>query len=607
MALWKQLILAWAVATAAGGETDFFAYATASETNVFLGQVFNLDVIVKAPEPPDAPDWAANPDFHATLLEAGKPTAATNTWFYRFALRAKREGELAIPSLRFGPAASNPVAIQAQKPAATDRMSLVQTLSAPSAFLGEPVLLTTTWDSTYPFNAIKAVDFNFPVLNDARFHLLEPYEPQKESAEQTTGLPVHGTRVLASRRTYAEGETQHQALSFSKILVPKKTGTLTVAPATLLCAADKEAEPGGKAPRRSNAFQYPAYFDNTFFDQNTAGGHFVRIYTESAPLSLEVKPLPAEGRPALFNGMVGEFTIAVLAEPLDVRVGEPVTLTVTVTAAGFMEAIDFPSLRYQPQLANRFEIPSERSLPARSGKSKTYTQTIRPLSTDIDAVPPLQLAYFSPASNRYVVAETAPIPLRVSPAGEIGVFGATSFQSRLRTAEGGIRQNRAGDRLLASGRPLLFGWAHPFAVFAVLLVPPLVVAACALAALFGEKRHHIRRTAKAARAYREFRRNIVHIAHHHRTKREIYGDLDEILRAYLGDRLHLNPGALAFREARERLSAAGVDAGILDRIGALFAVCEAYRFTAGFDGPADAKAIMRDAANVVAAVERRLK
>lgn len=111
------------------------------------------------------------------------------------------------------------------------------------------------------------------------------------------------------------------------------------------------------------------------------GQSWTRIFTESEPLELEVKPLPAEGRPDLFNGMVGEYGIEVEAEPTDVRVGEPITLTIKVTATHFMENIFLQPLRYQPYLVNRFEIPTDRSLPQLIGKSKIYTQTIRPLST----------------------------------------------------------------------------------------------------------------------------------------------------------------------------------------------------------------------------------
>ncbi len=608
MDFWKNVFLTATgiLLATASVHANFYAHASATETNVFLGQVFNLDVIVKAAEKPAAPDLGHLEDFNVTLLDAGQATSSTHAWLYRYALRAKREGSLQVPSLRFGNLYTKAVTIRAHTPEQTDRMKLDLQLSRPSVYLSEPVLLTATWDSTYPFGSIKAVDFHFPILNDNRFQTLELYEPDKESQAQITGLPVHGTRVLADRKSYQSEGVQHQSLTFSKLLIPKKSGTITFAPATLLCAAEKEKDMKNANNRRS-AFRYPSYFDNTFFDQNVTGGNWLRIYTESAALELEVKPLPFEGRPALFNGMVGNYSIHVEAEPLEVRVGEPVTLTITITAEDHMETIFFEPLRYQPLLVNRFEIPSDRSLPRREGKSKIYTQTIRPLSVSNNEVPPLQLAYFNPASNAYITAQSKSIPLKVSPAEEIGIFGGSAYQTRLRASDVGIRHNYENPDMLKSRRRPLFGWAHPFAVLVFFLLPPLAVGGYSLVSLFGEKRHHIHRTAKAARAYKVFRKNAAHIILSHSMKCEIYGDLDQVLRAYLGDRLHLKPGALSFRDAEGKLTEAGATAQTMEELNHLFALCEAYRFTSHYDEKGDAKMIVREASRIVQAVERTLK
>ena len=600
----KRLFLILAMASgAASASTNFYALATVSETNVYLGQVFNLDVIVQDDQKPNVPNTNL-PDFNMTPLVEGKETSETNTWFYRFALRAKQDGDLSIPVIRFGNTYTKPIGIRANKPQTTDRMTLDQKISVQSVYVGEPVLLSTVWDSTYQFGAIKAVDFHFPILNDDRFQILELYEPQKEKNAQSTGLPVQGTRVLATRKSYQLEGTQHQALQFSKILIPKKSGKIVIPPATLLCAAEKEKVVNNKT--RRSAFQYPAYFDNTFFDQNVTGDQWTRIFTESKPIELEVKPLPTEGRPDLFNGMVGDYSIEVSAEPTAVRVGDPITLTVKITASGFMENIFFEPLRYQPYLVNRFEIPSDRSLPLREGKSKIYTQTIRPLSTGNNEVPPIQLAFFNPASDAYVTIESAAIPLSVTPAEELGIFGGTTYQNRLRAVDEGIRHNYENPDMLEPQRRPLFGWANPFVVLLLLLLPPAAFIGISLISLLGEKKHHIHRTAKAARAFKVFKKNAAHI-HTHSMKSEIYVDLDEVLRAYLGDRLHLTPGALSYRDAEAKLIEAGADFQTLEELKHLFALCEAYRFTTRYDEKGEARKIVREALRIVKTVERKLK
>ena len=127
------------------------------------------------------------------------------------------------------------------------------------------------------------------------------------------------------------------------------------------------------------------------------------------------------------------------------------------------------------------------------------------------------------------------------------------------------------------------------------------------ASLFGKKKHHIHRTAKAARAYKVYRKNAMYIPHNHSMKSEIYENLDRVLRAYLGDRLHLNPGALTYREAEELLAKAGADSQTLEELKNLFALCEAYRFTTDYNVTTDAKQIVHNANRIVKAVERNLK
>ena len=601
------LVLATVLSLAGAGnsratEESGYAQICSSHTNVFLGQVFTVDFIVKAPRPPSAPDLGNLPGFHVTALVPGKATDSPDTYLFRYAFRAERAGDLTIPPLRFGNQATRALVVHARKPAPSSRMKLESTLSATSVFVGEPVEMTTVWDSTIPFGTLKAVDFSFPILGDPRFRVLDPYEPDKENQKEATGLPVQGTRILAIRRNYEQDGKLHQTLQFRKILVPLKSGPVSIPPATLLCAV-----PQGAAPTHGyrGAFQYPAYFDNTFFDRNLSGNNYRRIYAESPPLALEVKPLPAEGRPDLFQGLVGEFSIAVSAAPLSVHEGDPITLAITVSTPRHPEAISLPPLRYQPGLAGRFRIPDERSLPQVTDHAKIYTQTVRPLSSGIREIPALQLAFFNPASNAYAVVRSKPIPIKVEPAKSVAAYARGGrFHTTPRATEGGIRQNHAGPDLLKSRRAPLLGWTSPLLVAAILLLPPLLAVGTVF--LRREKRR-ILRTTKAARAYRTYRKNTARILRDHRNKSGIYRDLDRVLRAYLGDRLHLAPGALALGDVLPHLVRAGVDPRVQTEFQQLFLLCETYRFTSAYDEPADTQAIVREANRIVKSIERCLK
>jgi len=64
---------------------------------------------------------------------------------------------------------------------------------------------------------------------------------------------------------------------------------------------------------------------------------------------------------------------------------------------------------------------------------------------------------------------------------------------------------------------------------------------------------------------------------------------------------------LTFRDAERLLADEGVDSELRKELKNLFMLCEAYRYTHGYDEPADARKIVRDATAIIRTVERSLK
>ena len=591
-----------APALAATGE---YAEAIPAKTNVYLGEVAWLDVLVASPDRPRAEDVVKTRDVLLRLLSSDALPDRPGVRHFRYAFRALRPGKLVLPALEFETARNilrtDPLALFARKPEASRSMTLTQSVSPRTVYQGEPATFELRWDTSVPLSRLKAVDLSVPLFDDRRFRLLDPYVPDAETKKNATGLPVHGTRVPANRHSYETNGVLHQTLSFRKILVPLRPGRVAIPPVSLLCAQD--VRPGN----RRAAFQYPAYFDNVFFDRNLSDSRYERVYAEAGPLEIVVRPLPEKGRPDLFSGMVGDYALRVEAEPTDVRVGDPVTLTLVVEAKRFPETIDLPPLRFRPNLAGRFEIPDERALPTLSATAKTYVQTIRPLSTAVSNVPPIELAFFSPASNDYVIVRSQPIPLRVAPAPEPEILSGES-KFRLRDAPGGIRQNAEGPELARVERPRPLGPLAAPAALLLLFLPPLLVGGRAFLDRFRRHERHLRRTAKVLRARTAFRRNLRTVARQAKRRPERASiELDAALRTYLGDRLRLAPEALAFVDARDRLRELGLDEKALLSLRSLFFRCEAQRFAPDVEPPEDLDALLREADRVVREIEGRLK
>jgi hypothetical protein len=135
----------------------------------------------------------------------------------------------------------------------------------------------------------------------------------------------------------------------------------------------------------------------------------------SQPLKLTVLPLPQEGKPSGFYGLVGQYTIAASATPTKVNVGDPITLTIKIGGGKYLKPVQWPALEKIPELANNFKIPSEKASPTLENSYKVFTQTIRANNDEISEIPAIPLVFFDADKGKYEIAETKPIKLDVSP------------------------------------------------------------------------------------------------------------------------------------------------------------------------------------------------
>lgn len=119
--------------------------------------------------------------------------------------------------------------------------------------------------------------------------------------------------------------------------------------------------------------------------------------TQSRPVSvmaeatgIQVLPLPEQGRPASFSGAVGTFTVSATAKPVNVAVGDPITVTLAITdqsGASNLESLQPPALAADAALAKEFRVPNEAISGVVTGRTKRFTVTLRPLRAGIPAIP----------------------------------------------------------------------------------------------------------------------------------------------------------------------------------------------------------------------------
>jgi hypothetical protein len=147
------------------------------------------------------------------------------------------------------------------------------------------------------------------------------------------------------------------------------------------------------------------------------------LYYVGAPaFSIEVVPLPEDGRPFDFSGGVGRFAVEADVSRRDVDVGESIKLTVDWTGDANLEFFALPD----PSRMDAFKdfrvygTTNERFY----GDRRRVVYDLAPLSADIFEIPPLPLSIFDPDSERYTEVTTDAIPIRVRALeGAVGLSG----------------------------------------------------------------------------------------------------------------------------------------------------------------------------------------
>jgi hypothetical protein len=208
--------------------------------------------------------------------------------------------------------------------------------------------------------------------------------------------------VSVSQRRVVHRGRDFALVSFNKVLIPKHPGVIDLGTASVTAALVV----GRVRPR------------DRFFDSFSIFGSqkkYQRFAVSARPLKLTVLPLPGEGKPAGFYGLVGRYTISASATPTKVNVGDPITLTIKIGGSRYLKPVQWPALEQVPELMQNFKLPSQKASPTIQDGSKVFTQTVRANNDKVTSIPPIPLPYFDADKGKYVVAKTAPIKLEVAP------------------------------------------------------------------------------------------------------------------------------------------------------------------------------------------------
>ena len=197
----------------------------------------------------------------------------------------------------------------------------------------------------------------------------------------------------------------YQVIEVRYALIPSKEGTFGIRPARMNLMVMQG--------RRKSPFDF---FDDPFFSSMT--GEQKNIASD--PLQLFVLPLPEEGRPEDFNGLVGNFEIDSRLEPSELKTGDSATLTVVIRGRGDVKHIPDLKIKELEQVKVYSDQPVlNEELDSNGIKgNKIMKWALVPEEEGKYNVPQVSVSYFDTVKRKFRTLKSKPFILSVKPGKE---------------------------------------------------------------------------------------------------------------------------------------------------------------------------------------------
>jgi hypothetical protein len=435
--------------------------------------------------------------------------------------------------------------------------------------VGQPTVLTVIW---YVNRNVEEFQFNLPLFDDPRFEFADLPEDKNYKGQDAIAVQLPDGMVIARKGRKALYGLQYTTLTFRKVLIPKEPGEFSLAQATVV----SKVLTGYKQKRSRQPF-------DDFFGRRQ--GVYKQFVTPSNSLTLKVLQIPQENRPADFTGLVGQYSLVTAANPNEVNIGDPITLDIMVTGPEYLDNVALPLLHNQAVLAGAFKVPEEMAPGEVLNHVKTFTQTIRAKHADVKEIPSISLSYFNPDTRRYEYARSEPIPILVKSTRVVTALDAEGIdpgvaKQDLESLDRGIAHNYVGEELLVNQDYEVESWISTPLGLLILVLPPAAFLLILIPVTVRRKRFQDSGTLLSKRALAEFGRELRNLQKNMGSGEtvRIAGSLNESIRAYLGNKLLLPPGAIIFDEVKEHLQNKGLDQTLLAELKTILDWCEAHHY-----------------------------
>lgn len=235
------------------------------------------------------------------------------------------------------------------------------------------------------------------------FHTYEHFEGGLQATDMNTGddFIVHRSDLSNMKFEPVEGNRREmQASAKFAWLSPTKSGNLQIPPFKFKYT--KRGEP--------KVVEESKQMGGMTFSSRSVKQESVETETQSPIINITVKPLPTEGKPANFSGMVGNYSFSADFDRTELKVGEAMTLTINIKGDGLPGSITDPKL---PDFGEFRSVPPENELNKKIvGNKVVTTKNIRvflyPKKKGEFTIPEITYSWFNPGKKKYETAKAGP-------------------------------------------------------------------------------------------------------------------------------------------------------------------------------------------------------
>src|SRR5690606_12187640 len=375
-------------------------------------------------------------------------------------------------------------------------------------------------------------------------------------------MPV--TKYDVQNNSTYNGKSYRSVVLKRVVLYPQKTGKLEIEPLSLEVTVDVPTN------RRD-------FFGGRIMNQTNKT-------VSAGNRTLNVKPLPTEGKPANFTGAVGKFDFSVTTSKTHLNASESLQAKVEVRGKGNLKLFELPKLSIPSALEVYEPEHNENVRSSLSGNegSVSDSYTIVPSFRGKYPIPSVSFSYFDPSTEKYNTLNSEEILINVvqgpvSGSGDNNTSGGSASPRQAVQASGNqFHFIKLNPDLTTVGADHFFGSTR---FYLWLLLPLLLIP---IAILFGKKReaiasdvigNKVKKANKLARKYLSAAKKTLG------NKEAFYIALEKALHNYLKAKLKIETSEFSKDKIASLFTEKQVDEATIQGFLDLLKNCEMARYS----------------------------